>query len=219
MKYYHFPGSDSSVSNGYRLRSPQGGWVATDETLFQLWNVAHEHTRSQIAEAWGESLPIPSHLLQPSLEVLRAAGLLGPELVLPEASTEPVANSAQIPDLLVSVVIVNRDGRSHLEGCLGSLARQTYQPLEVIVVDNGSADDSISFVKSNYPETKILELGENRGFSVANNIGIAAAEGDWVFLLNNDTVLAPTDMCADRTDASGRHRPQNEIFGTAGFHQ
>jgi GT2 family glycosyltransferase len=192
MKYYHFPGSDSSVSNGYRLRSPQGGWVATDETLFQLWNVAHEHTRSQIAEAWGESLPIPSHLLQPSLEVLRAAGLLGPELVLPEASTEPVANSAQIPDLLVSVVIVNRDGRSHLEGCLGSLARQTYQPLEVIVVDNGSADDSISFVKSNYPETKILELGENRGFSVANNIGIAAAEGDWVFLLNNDTVLAPT---------------------------
>jgi GT2 family glycosyltransferase len=166
--------------------------VATDETLFQLWNVAHEHTASEIADEWGKLLPIPSHLLRPSLEVLRAAGLLGPELVLPQASAKSVANRAQIHDLLVSVVIVNRDGRAHLEGCLGSLAGQTYQPLQVIVVDNGSTDDSISFIKNNYPGTKLLELGENRGFSVANNLGIAAAEGDWVFLLNNDTVLAPT---------------------------
>jgi GT2 family glycosyltransferase len=192
MKYYHPRGSGSATGDGYRLGSPQGGWVAVDEALSQLWRVAHQRSLSEIADELGEASPIPSHLLQPSLEVLRAAGLLGPEFVRPIVSVETLTNDAEMPHPLVSVIIVNRNGRSHLEDCLESLARQTYEPLEVIVADNGSTDDSVSFIKTHYPETEILELGENLGFSVANNHGIAVAKGDWLFLLNNDTVLEPS---------------------------
>jgi GT2 family glycosyltransferase len=130
--------------------------------------------------------------LEPSLEVLRAAGLLGPEFDRRNASAEATTGDAETNRALVSVIIVNRNGRAHLEDCLKSLAGQTYEPLEIVVVDNGSTDDSVSFIKTRYPQAQVLELGENRGFSVPNNIGIEASGGDWLLLLNNDTALAPS---------------------------
>jgi GT2 family glycosyltransferase len=192
MKYYHVPGTRSSTDGGYRLGNSLGGWVATDEALFRLWHAAHQRSRLEIAEELGEASPVPPHLLEPSLEVLRAAGLLGPAFDGRNASAEATTGDAESNRALVSVIIVNRNGRAHLEDCLESLAGQTYEPLEIIVVDNGSTDDSVSFVETRYPQAQVLELGENRGFSVANNSGIEVAGGDWLLLLNNDTALAPS---------------------------
>jgi GT2 family glycosyltransferase len=91
---------------------------------------------------------------------------------------------------LVSVVVVNYNGLAHLEECLGSLASQTYSPLEVIVVDNGSSDGSVESVRRRYPQVRWLLLGRNTGFAAGNNRGFQIAAGSYVALLNNDAVAA-----------------------------
>ncbi len=88
---------------------------------------------------------------------------------------------------LVSVVIPNWNGAAHLPTCLDSLRRQTLRDFEVIVVDNHSADDSLTLLARNYPEVQVLALEENRGFAGACNAGIRAARGEFIVLLNNDT--------------------------------
>jgi GT2 family glycosyltransferase len=60
---------------------------------------------------------------------------------------------------------------------------------EILVVDNGSIDESQTMIRERYPEVTLIELGENKGFSVANNIGIRRAKGDYIALLNNDLLL------------------------------
>jgi GT2 family glycosyltransferase len=87
----------------------------------------------------------------------------------------------------VSVVVVNWNGQRFLEDCLGSLSRQTYTNREIILVDNGSTDSSVSYVKEKFPDVKIVELGENTGFTGGNVAGLKAADGDFVALVNNDT--------------------------------
>jgi GT2 family glycosyltransferase len=87
---------------------------------------------------------------------------------------------------LVSVIIPNWNGAHHLPVCLDSLQRQTYTHVEVIVVDNGSHDDSLDIL-AQYPGVQVLALGENRGFTGACNAGFRAAHGDIQVLLNNDT--------------------------------
>ncbi len=87
-----------------------------------------------------------------------------------------------------SVIIPNWNGMKWLPGCLDALKRQSTQDFEIIVVDNGSSDDSVSFIKNNYPDVKVIPLAKNFGFSVAVNEGIKAASGKYIVLLNNDTL-------------------------------
>ena len=87
----------------------------------------------------------------------------------------------------VSVVIPNFNGIAFLDSVLGSLEGQTLKNFEVILVDNGSADGSCSFVSANYPWVHIIELPDNFGFCRAVNEGIKAAKAPYVLLLNNDT--------------------------------
>jgi len=89
----------------------------------------------------------------------------------------------------VSIIIVNWNGKKWLEKCLESVSKQTYKKYEVIVVDNGSEDESREYVKKYFPATILIELDKNYGFAKANNIGIKSAKGDLVFLLNNDTTI------------------------------
>lgn len=90
-----------------------------------------------------------------------------------------------------SVIIPNWNGRSFLETCLSSLRAQTYRNFEVIVVDNGSTDDSVSFIGTSFPEVVIIRLPGNEGFSRAVNRGIQNAKGKYIALLNNDTEVHP----------------------------
>jgi GT2 family glycosyltransferase len=91
----------------------------------------------------------------------------------------------------LSVVIVNWNSRDDLRECLSSMCAQTHENLEVIVVDNGSADGSTAMVRERFPQFKLLDEGENLGFAEGCNRGIAAASGEWVAMLNNDTVADP----------------------------
>lgn len=87
---------------------------------------------------------------------------------------------------IVSVIVVNWNGKYLIGPCLESLRRQTFRDFKVIVVDNGSRDGSPEFVDSNFPEVFQVRLTENTGFTGGNNIGIRAAEGEYIALLNND---------------------------------
>ncbi len=91
---------------------------------------------------------------------------------------------------LISVIIPNWNGAAHLPTCLEALRRQTYARREVIVVDNGSSDESLQ-VLARYPEVRVLALGSNHGFAGAVNAGIRAARGEVLVLLNNDTEASP----------------------------
>lgn len=86
-----------------------------------------------------------------------------------------------------SVIIPHWNGREHLETCLTALRRQRYRDFEAILVDNGSTDGSQAIVREQFPEVRLLELGDNRGFTGACNAGYAASQGELVVLLNNDT--------------------------------
>jgi GT2 family glycosyltransferase len=88
---------------------------------------------------------------------------------------------------LVSVVVVNYNGRQFLEDCFRSLTHQTHNNFEIILVDNGSKDDSISFMKEHYPEVRIVQLSSNTGFAGGTNAGIKEAKGEFILTLNNDT--------------------------------
>ncbi len=93
----------------------------------------------------------------------------------------------------LSIVIVNYNVCSFLEQCLRSIQRSEgvdyRQDLEVWVVDNASSDDSVAMVKSGFPWVRCIENKENVGFAKANNQAIALSGGDYVLLLNPDTVL------------------------------
>jgi GT2 family glycosyltransferase len=87
---------------------------------------------------------------------------------------------------LISVVIVNYNGKKWLKKCLDSLRSQTYKDFEVILVDNASADGSIEFVENNFKEVKVVRSEKNLGFAGGNNLGIELAIGEFILLLNND---------------------------------
>jgi len=91
----------------------------------------------------------------------------------------------------VTVVVPNWNGERFLSTCLGSLRLQSFTDFETLLVDNGSTDGSVAFVKSNFPEVRVLPLPENRGFSAAVNAGILSSDADYVALLNNDTETDP----------------------------
>jgi GT2 family glycosyltransferase len=92
---------------------------------------------------------------------------------------------------LVSVIIVNYNGRTFLKKCLSSLLLQSYPAMEIIFVDNGSKDGSIEYIKKEFPSVKIIANNENSGFAKGNNIGIKTAKGELIATLNTDTEVTP----------------------------
>src|ERR1044072_6515125 len=96
------------------------------------------------------------------------------------------------PDPLISVVIVTWNGRQYLDACLNAVAAQVGLRTETILVDNGSADGTVAFVRERFPSVRVVSLSENRGFPGGSNAGVREARGQFVALLNNDTVPEPT---------------------------
>lgn len=105
-----------------------------------------------------------------------------------------------------SVIIVNTNEKNHLEKCLPSISAQTCQNLEIIVVDNASSDNSVSFVKQNFPSVLILQNSKNLGYAGANNVGFSRATGEYVVVLNPDTFLHPN--CIEELLRALEHNPQ-----------
>jgi len=93
---------------------------------------------------------------------------------------------------MISIIILNYNGKILLQSCLDSVLQQTYSDFEIIVLDNGSSDDSYEFLKANYgniPNIKIIHVDKNLGFAGGNNYALNFAKGEYVVLLNNDTIV------------------------------
>ncbi len=88
---------------------------------------------------------------------------------------------------MISVVILNFNGKRYLDKCLSALAGQTCRDFEVIVVDNGSTDGSAEHLRADFPWARIIRSEENLGFAGGTNRGIRSASGDYILTLNNDT--------------------------------
>lgn len=90
-----------------------------------------------------------------------------------------------------TVVIPNWNGKHLLPIVLNSLAAQSDQDFEIVVVDSGSHDGSVEYLREGWPTVRVIALERNGGFSAAVNPGLQAAHGDYVALVNNDVELDP----------------------------
>ena len=97
---------------------------------------------------------------------------------------------------LVSIIVVNWNGKEHLKDCFTSLKKQTYVPLELLLIDNASVDDSVEYVKEHFPMVSVFMNSENRGFGGAVNRGVEKAKGEYILFLNNDLYL--DERCVEK---------------------
>lgn len=90
-----------------------------------------------------------------------------------------------------SIIVVNWNGAEYLSGCLDAILVQTKSNDQVIVVDNASTDGSAEFVRERYPQIYLIENTCNLGFAGGLNVGLQAAQGDFLFSINPDVTVAP----------------------------
>lgn len=117
-------------------------------------------------------------------------------------------------DPRVAVLVLNWNGAEDTLACLASLRQTTYANCALVVIDNGSEDDSVARIRAAYPEVTLLETGANLGFAGGNNVGLRWALGqrfDVAVLLNNDTTVAP-DWLAQFAAAAER-LPAGSVLG------
>ena len=100
--------------------------------------------------------------------------------------------------IILTIIIVNWNNKNLLRNCLKSIYNsQNYYNYEIIVVDNNSEDGSVELIKNEFPNVVLIENNKNLGFAKANNQAIKIARGNYILLLNNDTVVTNT-YCFDR---------------------
>ncbi len=92
----------------------------------------------------------------------------------------------------ISIVIPNYNGMKFLNGCLGSLSKQSFKDYEAIVVDDGSSDGSNEYIEKKFPWVRLIKFKKNKGAAHALNQGIAKSRGAYVLLLDNDTSFSRT---------------------------
>lgn len=92
---------------------------------------------------------------------------------------------------LVSVVILNYNGMKFVHALFESLFKTDYPSVEWIMVDNASSDDSADYTENHFPEVTLIRSKSNLGYTGGNNLGIAAAHGKYIVLLNNDVEVSP----------------------------
>ena len=90
---------------------------------------------------------------------------------------------------LVSVIVLNYNAGELLLNCIESIKKSAYKNLEIIVVDNISTDKSQETCKEKYPDIRLIQNNENFGYCEGNNIGIREAKGDYIIILNPDTIV------------------------------
>jgi GT2 family glycosyltransferase len=96
----------------------------------------------------------------------------------------------------VAVAVLNWNGVRWLQGCFESLLNNVGITFDPWLIDNGSTDESLAFMKERFPSVHVLALDKNRGFGAAYNRAMEKIQADWVVLLNNDTVVEPGWLAA-----------------------
>lgn len=116
----------------------------------------------------------------------------------------------------ISIIIVNYKTPQLLYNCIGSIEKNiTALKIEIIVVDNDSQDGSENLIKINYPNVLWINMGYNSGFARANNAGIHIAKGEYILLLNSDTVII-NDCLVESLDYYKNLEKQNIKVGLLG---
>lgn len=92
----------------------------------------------------------------------------------------------------IAIVILNWNGSSLLQTFLPSVLATQYTPLKVVVVDNGSSDNSVSFLQTTYPQVQVVRLPTNEGFANGYNLGLQQVQADYFLLLNSDVAVDAT---------------------------
>jgi len=110
----------------------------------------------------------------------------------------------------VALVVLNFNGRHLLDECLTSLKGLTV-PVDVVVADNGSTDDSLAYLRERYASIRLLDLKKNWGFAEGYNRALAQLQHPWLVLLNNDAALAPDWL--EQLLAVAAKEPRAAIFG------
>jgi GT2 family glycosyltransferase len=111
----------------------------------------------------------------------------------------------------LSLCLVSWNVWADLRGCLLSLRQNPGVRLQIIVVDNASADDTVAHLRRDFPEVELIANAENRGFAAASNQALAAAEGRYLLLLNPDTVVPPHGL--EELVAFADQRPEAGVVG------
>ena len=92
--------------------------------------------------------------------------------------------------VILSIITINYNGQKDTCELIGTLPLED-KSIEVIVIDNASAQDEATIIKERFPQVKVIRSKENLGFAGGNNLGIKAAQGKYLFFLNNDILLKP----------------------------
>jgi GT2 family glycosyltransferase len=112
---------------------------------------------------------------------------------------------------IFSILIISYNTRDMTLACLRSIIAQTHTPHEILVLDNASTDGSVAAIAAEFPSVPLLAETQNHGFARANNIAARRAKGEFLLLLNPDTVVL--DGALDRLMAFARRAPEARIWG------
>ncbi|MEJ2598480.1 MAG: glycosyltransferase [Anaerolineales bacterium] len=203
ISYQHAPGVQASTL-GQRpiLSTPQGGKIALDTSLHSLWEYAEDRTLPEILEGFQAPYATPQ-TIQAGLACLAEAGLLCRKGV--KKSSPSAAEPTSGP--LVAALIVNYKSQEWLEECIPSLYAQTYSPLEIVVVDNGSHDGTLEWLQADHPQVKRLQIERPTSLSSAINQGASLCpQAEYLLMLNPDVRLEPTAIA--RMVAAAENDPQ-----------
>ena len=180
-----FGGDWGRASLARRVRTRLGGAAAD-----ALWPADEASTVTPLAALHAFALDLPD-----LVRAREARGLIAHHT--PQQSPTPATRAAAgLPAARprVSVIVVNWNGREHLEACFGSLLANDYPRdlLEIICVDNGSRDGSVTWLAEHFPDVRVVALPENTGFTGGNAAGVAVATGAVFLFVNNDMKFEPT---------------------------
>ena len=112
----------------------------------------------------------------------------------------------------LSIIIICWNDLKTIRGCLDSIYENTHNTtFEIIVSDNGSTDRSVEFIRKHYPQVRVIENGTNLRFAKANNVGIRVSHGEYVLILNPDTIIHEATL--DKLVTFADEHPEAGAFG------